>query len=74
MGWDAISGCRFRSTQIENSNRRPGSAEPGIRGKILVDLGDFGQIPGPSSVFVILEGAAGDVAAAFLCHYYLLRT
>jgi hypothetical protein len=42
--------------------------------KILVDLGDFGQIPGPSSVFVILEGAAGDAAAAFLCHYYLLRT
>ena len=34
--WDAISGCRFRSTQIENSNRRPGSAEPGIRGKIFM--------------------------------------
>ena len=35
--WDAISGCRFRSTQIENLNRRdpaPGS-EPGIRGKIF---------------------------------------
>ena len=33
--WDPISGCRFRSTQIENLNRRdpaPGS-EPGIRGK-----------------------------------------
>jgi hypothetical protein len=38
--WDAISGCRFRSTQIENLNRRdpvPGSAEPGIRGKIFMD-------------------------------------
>ena len=34
--WDAISGCRFRSTQIENSNRRPGSAEPGIRGKFFM--------------------------------------
>ena len=35
--WDAISGYRFRSTQIENLNRRdpaPGS-EPGIRGKIF---------------------------------------
>ena len=34
--WDAISGCRFRLTQIEDLNRRdpvPGSAEPGIRGK-----------------------------------------
>ena len=33
--WDAISGCRFRSTQIENLNRRDpvhGSAELGIRG------------------------------------------
>ena len=33
--WDAMSGCRFRSTQIENLNRRdpiPGSgtADPGI--------------------------------------------
>ena len=34
--WDAISGCRFRLTQIEDLNRRdpvPGSVEPGIRGK-----------------------------------------
>ena len=32
MQWDAISGCRFRLTQIEDLNRRdpvPGSAEPG---------------------------------------------
>jgi hypothetical protein len=42
VGWDAISGCRFRSTQnsqIENFNRRdpvPGSAEPGIRGKLFM--------------------------------------
>ena len=38
--WDAISGCRFRSTQIENLNRRdpvPGSAEPGIRGGNFMD-------------------------------------
>jgi hypothetical protein len=28
--------CRFRSTQIEISNRRPGSAEPGIWGKIFM--------------------------------------
>ena len=37
--WDAKSGCRFRSTQIENLNRRdpvPGSAEPGIRGEIFM--------------------------------------
>jgi hypothetical protein len=35
--WDARCGCRFRSTQIKNLNRRdpaPGS-EPGIRGKIF---------------------------------------
>jgi hypothetical protein len=32
------------------------------------EFGDFGQIPGPSSLF--WRGAA---AAAFLCHYYLLR-
>jgi hypothetical protein len=37
--WDAIRGCRFRSTQIENLNRRdlvPGSADPGIRRKIFM--------------------------------------
>ena len=39
VGWDAISGCRFRSTQIENLKRRdpvPGSAKPGIRGEIFM--------------------------------------
>ena len=38
--WDAISGCRFRSTQIENLNRRdpvPGSAKLGIRGNFFMD-------------------------------------
>jgi hypothetical protein len=40
--------------------------------KILVGLGDFGQTPGPSSV--LFRRAAAGAAAAFLCHYYLLRT
>ena len=38
--WDAISGCRFRLTQIEDLNRRdpvPGFAEPGIREGIFMD-------------------------------------
>ena len=39
---------------------------------ILVGLGDFGQTPGPSSV--LFGRAAAGAAAAFLCHYYLLRT
>ena len=35
------------------------------------EFGDFGQIPGPSSS---LFGGCAAAAAAFLCHYYLLRT
>ena len=41
--------------------------------QILVCLGDFGQIPGPSSVLFWRAAGAG-AGAAFLCHYYLLRT
>jgi hypothetical protein len=44
-----------------------------IREGILVCLGDFGQIPGPSSVLFGRAAGAG-AGAAFLCHYYLLRT
>ena len=29
--WDAISGCRFRSTQIENLNRRDPAPGSGFR-------------------------------------------
>jgi hypothetical protein len=29
--WDAISGCRFRSTQIENLNRRDPARGSGFR-------------------------------------------
>ena len=35
--------------------------------------GDFGQIPGPSSVLFGRAAGAG-AGAAFLCHYYSLRT
>ena len=60
----------------ENPERAPHQVEDacqegGLLLLILVDLGDFGQIPGPSSV---LFGRAAAGAAAFAPHYYFLRT
>jgi hypothetical protein len=60
-------------TQNAYKCRRMSHEHPAVRKSqllsiILVDLGDFGQIPGPSSS--LFWRAAG---AAFSPHYYFLR-
>ena len=64
---------KSRSDTVENviSNAKK-IGEAGVNEIVLtgVNLGDFGQIPGPSSV--LFGRAAG--AAAFSPHYYFLRT
>jgi hypothetical protein len=53
------------------STRRPGV---GVIGNILVGSGDFGQTPGPTLLVRYYSEGVGVGAAAFLCHYYFLRT
>ena len=69
--WDGISGCRFRSTQIENLNRRdpaPGS-EPGIRGKIFHEYSLPSRDPrGANKPYFCFEGRTASLRRVKLTH------
>jgi hypothetical protein len=73
------TGTRFKQvilkgffTDFPNIDHRQKIHQPS--NDILVDLGDFGQIPGPKSSLFGGRAAAAAAAAAFVCHYYFLRT